>query len=328
MTSGRPIAWTSVISEASCPSWRSASLYRIEAGKKYSSGRAKRSSRSIRSSCRTPNSTASSRRRLLPADRRVVDQRPRPEADAQDVAERHVEEQHARGAGRSGRPASRRRAETKAPPTIAVHRIPENDPWCSRTEFRAREKIIDHITDRQKPRRHEGAVGEPGRAEEGRRERDDGAAAAKPISTLRLSNSFSSTRPSRQPTVISPQNMRHRARALDLGIEAVVGLEELRDPVGDALLRADVAEDGQEIEAAPCGSRSSSRCVAHAPDPLVLRELDRGSRVDQPIRTTISAVTTAKTQYSETHGQRARDHARERARSRRRACAVPSRLTR
>jgi len=41
--------------------------------------------------------------------------------------------------------------DTTAPPTIPVHRIPENDPWCSATEFSASENTIDHITDRKKP---------------------------------------------------------------------------------------------------------------------------------------------------------------------------------
>jgi len=29
-----------------------------------------------------------------------------------------------------------------APPTIPVTRIPEKDPWCSLTEFKAKEKMI------------------------------------------------------------------------------------------------------------------------------------------------------------------------------------------
>ena len=40
---------------------------------------------------------------------------------------------------------------TTAPPTIPVHRMPENEPWCEVTELSASEKMIDHITEAQKP---------------------------------------------------------------------------------------------------------------------------------------------------------------------------------
>ena len=38
-----------------------------------------------------------------------------------------------------------------APPAIPVHNIPDKEPWCSLTEFKAREKMMDHMTEMKKP---------------------------------------------------------------------------------------------------------------------------------------------------------------------------------
>jgi len=40
---------------------------------------------------------------------------------------------------------------TKAPPNIPVQRMPENEPWCSRTEFNPNEKMMENITEIKKP---------------------------------------------------------------------------------------------------------------------------------------------------------------------------------
>ena len=38
-----------------------------------------------------------------------------------------------------------------APPMMAVHKIPEKEPWCFSNEFKANEKITDHMTEAKNP---------------------------------------------------------------------------------------------------------------------------------------------------------------------------------
>lgn len=40
---------------------------------------------------------------------------------------------------------------TMAPPAIPLHNIPDKDPWCSLTELRSKEKIIEYITEIENP---------------------------------------------------------------------------------------------------------------------------------------------------------------------------------
>ena len=87
-----------------------------------------------------------------------------------------------------------------APPAIPVHKIPDNDPWCSLTEFKANENIMEYITEIKKP-----TIGKP-----------INAIWAEPVSattkhtmvmdvakikSFRLSINLSNNKPSKQPTV-------------------------------------------------------------------------------------------------------------------------------
>src|ERR1017187_6317686 len=94
---------------------------------------------------------------------------------------------------------------TTAPPTIAVLKIPENEPWCSATELSASEITIGHIPDANKPIEGKASTdtfAEPSKAAD----RQHNAPTHAPIRSLRLSNIFSSTMPMEHPPVSSPQN--------------------------------------------------------------------------------------------------------------------------
>ena len=89
---------------------------------------------------------------------------------------------------------------TIAPPAIPVHKIPDKEPWCFFTEFSAKEKIIDHITDIKKPTRGNetsATFGFPVNANS----KEVMVATLAKINSFRLSIIFKSNKPSRQPTV-------------------------------------------------------------------------------------------------------------------------------
>ena len=115
------------------------------------------------------------------------------------------------------------------------------------------------------------------------------------FSTVRLSMSFSSTRPSRQPMVISSQNRPTAVAPTVCGIEAVVRAQELRDPVGDALLRAHVAEDAQRVEE---DVRVPQQRAVGGPGagPLSDPSAPRAGSASTSTTATITAVTTVNTQ--------------------------------
>ena len=46
--------------------------------------------------------------------------------------------------------AAPKTAPKSAPPKMPVHKMPVKEPWCSATELRASEKMIDHITESAK----------------------------------------------------------------------------------------------------------------------------------------------------------------------------------
>src|SRR5436190_4972220 len=94
---------------------------------------------------------------------------------------------------------------TTAPPTIPVQRIPANVPWLVEMEFSPSDITIDHITEAKKPQTGNAitaASALPTKAIV----RLIIAPAVNTINILRLSKSFNSSNPSRQPNVIKPQN--------------------------------------------------------------------------------------------------------------------------
>ena len=91
-----------------------------------------------------------------------------------------------------------------APPIIPVTIIPENEPWCSLTEFKAKEKIMGYRTEAKNPTM--------GKAIKAMEEVPNNAIAkliiARPvnvISTMRLSIIFKRSKPNIPPAVIKPQ---------------------------------------------------------------------------------------------------------------------------
>ena len=76
---------------------------------------------------------------------------------------------------------------------IAVLKIPEKEPWCSATEFRAREITIGHITEANSPIAGK-AITETLAGPNKAADKQNRAPNDAPISTLRLSNIFSSSK--------------------------------------------------------------------------------------------------------------------------------------
>ena len=94
---------------------------------------------------------------------------------------------------------------TTAPPMIPVPKMPEKEPWNSATELRASDTTIGHITDANRPTAGKAmteTIAGPNKAADS----DNRAPRHAPISTLRLSNIFSNSIPTRQPAVSKPQN--------------------------------------------------------------------------------------------------------------------------
>src|SRR5687767_1859425 len=94
---------------------------------------------------------------------------------------------------------------TIAPPAIAVIKMPDKEPWCSFTEFNARDNMMGHMTEAKKPIKGKvyKAMSLLPKIES---ERQIIAAAVKPVSTFRLSIIFTINNPKKVPAVINPQN--------------------------------------------------------------------------------------------------------------------------
>ena len=93
---------------------------------------------------------------------------------------------------------------TNAPPTMPVHKIPENVPWCWGTEFIPKEKIIDHMIERNRPvtgKATAAIICDPNNAHTKEIRHPD----ANTIRIRLLSKSFNSPSPKKHPTVINPQ---------------------------------------------------------------------------------------------------------------------------
>lgn len=87
-----------------------------------------------------------------------------------------------------------------AAPVIPVHKIPDKEPWCLLTEFNAKEKMIDHITDMKKPTKGKqirAILALPVNANN----KEVIAAIVVTIKIFRLSIIFNKTKPNKQPTV-------------------------------------------------------------------------------------------------------------------------------
>ena len=91
-----------------------------------------------------------------------------------------------------------------APPTIAEHRMPANEPWCCDAEFSASENTMEYIMEMLKPM--------AGKAMMDASLLPKSAVSSRMMvsppdswSSRLLSMSFNSTMPTRQPAVISPQ---------------------------------------------------------------------------------------------------------------------------
>src|SRR5579864_4749144 len=97
------------------------------------------------------------------------------------------------------------RTGTIAPPTIAVLKIPENEPWCSATELSAREMTMGHITEVNSPIQGK-AISETFAGPKRAAQRQHRAPAQAPTNTLRLSKIFKSNIPTAHPPVNRPQN--------------------------------------------------------------------------------------------------------------------------
>src|SRR6516164_2026076 len=94
---------------------------------------------------------------------------------------------------------------TMAPPMIAVLRMPEKDPWYSATELSARETMIGHMIEANRPiagKATTDTLAGPNKAAD----KQASAPTEVPIRSLRLSKIFSSNMPMRQPIVSNPQN--------------------------------------------------------------------------------------------------------------------------
>src|ERR1035437_8361370 len=94
---------------------------------------------------------------------------------------------------------------TTAPPIIAVHKIPENEPCCLLTELSANEKMIDHITESQNPtigKAISAAFPEPNNAPV----KKIVAKITAVIKIFLLSKNFNRTNPIKHPIDIIPQN--------------------------------------------------------------------------------------------------------------------------
>src|SRR5271154_1123430 len=87
---------------------------------------------------------------------------------------------------------------TSAPPMIPEHKIPANGPWCWGTEFKPSDTRVGHMIEAKNPMQGKAtrdASAEPNRANDSMHS----APSENPISTRRLSKSFSKPIPSRQP---------------------------------------------------------------------------------------------------------------------------------
>lgn len=91
-----------------------------------------------------------------------------------------------------------------APPTIPVHKIPANDPWCSFTEFKANENTIDHITEAKNPTAGK-AINAISFEAYKAVINDTKAKELNTKSTFLLSINFNKTNPKKHPTVNAPQ---------------------------------------------------------------------------------------------------------------------------
>ena len=91
-----------------------------------------------------------------------------------------------------------------APPAIPVHKIPDREPWCSLTELRAKEKIMEYITEIQKP-----TIGKPIKANSAEPNKEAIkliiVIKVENINILRLSINFKSNSPKIQPKVSMAQ---------------------------------------------------------------------------------------------------------------------------
>ncbi len=91
-----------------------------------------------------------------------------------------------------------------APPTIPVTKIPEKEPWFSLNEFKAREKMMGNMTERNNP-----SKGKPNNAMDfepkSARAKEAMAKKENVASTILLSNIFKRINPRIPPAVINPQ---------------------------------------------------------------------------------------------------------------------------
>ena len=92
-----------------------------------------------------------------------------------------------------------------APPIIAVHIIPENDPWCLLTELSANEKMIDHITESENPTIGN-AISAMFPGPNSAAVRKNAAIHTALIKIILLSKIFNRPKPIKQPIDIIPQN--------------------------------------------------------------------------------------------------------------------------
>lgn len=127
----------------------------------------------------------------------------RPKADESDVTYENEDEQHA-CAERCGVAIVLTIIGPPAPPTIAEHRMPANEPWCCEAEFNASENTMEYIIEMLNP-----IAGKamrdisllPNRADSSRTTVNIPDTCNRRL----LSISFSRIHPTRQPLVISPQ---------------------------------------------------------------------------------------------------------------------------
>src|SRR5579862_8317530 len=94
---------------------------------------------------------------------------------------------------------------TTAPPMIPVLRIPAKGPWCSETEFKARETSTGHMIEAKSPITGN-AISETRAGPNSAAVRQSSAPTENPMSTLRLSKSLSRPIPMKHPAVSIPQN--------------------------------------------------------------------------------------------------------------------------
>ena len=92
-----------------------------------------------------------------------------------------------------------------APPQIPVMSIPEKEPWCFDTEFNANDIMIGYITAAKKPtagKQYNAIVAPPNKDMVNAMI----AKLVKNTNIFRLSNIFTSNKPTTVPAVIIPQN--------------------------------------------------------------------------------------------------------------------------